>query len=42
MLTISGKQRTLEEYAALLAGAGFRFTKVVDTGAGVSIVEGTV
>lgn len=40
MLTISGKQRTLEEYAALLAGAGFRFTKVVDTGAGVSIVEG--
>ncbi|HVG56606.1 MAG TPA: methyltransferase [Vicinamibacterales bacterium] len=42
MLTISGKQRTLEEYAALLAGAGFRFTKVVNTGAGVSIVEGTV
>ena len=42
MLTISGKQRTLEEYAALLAGAGFRFTKAVDTGAGVSIVEGTV
>ncbi len=42
MLTISGKQRTLDEYAALLAGAGFRFTKVVDTGAGVSIVEGTV
>lgn len=42
MLTISGKQRTLEEYAALLAGAGFRFSKVVDTGAGVSIVEGTV
>ena len=42
MLTISGKQRTLPEYAALLAGAGFRFTKVVDTGAGVSIVEGTV
>lgn len=42
MLTISGKQRTLEEYAALLASAGFRFTKVVDTGAGVSIVEGRV
>jgi hypothetical protein len=41
MLTISGKQRTLEEYAALLAHSGFRFTKVVNTGAGVSIVEGT-
>ena len=40
MLTISGKQRTLEEYAALLGGSGFRFTRVVDTGAGVSIVEG--
>ena len=41
MLTISGKQRTLEEYAALLAGSGFRFTKVVATSSGVSIVEGT-
>jgi len=40
MLTISGKQRTLDEYASLLGGTGFRFTKVVDTGAGVSIVEG--
>jgi hypothetical protein len=42
MLTISGKQRSLEEYAALLGSTGFRFTRVVDTQAGVSIVEGTV
>ena len=40
MLTISGKQRTLEEYAALLGRSGFRFTRVIDTQAGVSIVEG--
>jgi hypothetical protein len=40
MLTISGKQRTLEEYAALLGRTGFRFTRVIDTAAGVSIVEG--
>ena len=33
---------TLEEYAALLGRTGFRFTSVVDTQAGVSIVEGTV
>ena len=42
MLTISGKQRSLEEYAALLAMTGFRFTRALDTHAGVTIVEGTV
>lgn len=42
MLTISGKQRSLEEYAALLASTGFRFTRAIDTHAGVTIVEGTV
>ncbi len=40
MLTISGKQRSLEEYAALLAATGFRFTRAIDTQAGVTIVEG--
>ena len=35
MLTISGKQRTLEEYAALLGGSGFIFTKLIDKGDGV-------
>ena len=42
MLTISGKQRSLEEYAALLAATGFKFTRAIDTQAGVTIVEGTV
>ena len=41
-LAISGKQRSLEEYAALLASTGFRFTRAIDTHAGVTIVEGTV
>jgi len=42
MLTISGKQRSLEEYAALLAATGFKFTRAIDTQAGDTIVEGTV
>ena len=42
MLTISGKQRSLDEYASLLAATGFRFTRAIDTPAGVTIVEGTV
>lgn len=41
MLTISGKQRSLEEYAALLAATGFKFTRAIDTPAGDTIVEGT-
>jgi hypothetical protein len=39
MLVIGGKQRTRQEYADLLAEAGFRFTREVDTGAGASIIE---
>ena len=42
MLMISGKQRSLDEYAALLASTGFRFTRAIDTQAGDTIVEGTV
>ena len=42
MLTISGKQRSLDEYASLLAATGFRFTRAIDTQAGDTIVEGTV
>ena len=42
MLTISGRQRSLDEYAALLAATGFRVTRAIDTPAGVTIVEGTV
>jgi hypothetical protein len=41
MLMISGKQRSLEEYEALLAATGFAFTRAIDTQAGVTIVEGT-
>jgi hypothetical protein len=39
MLVIGGKQRTREEYEELLSGAGFRFTREIDTGAGTSIIE---
>jgi hypothetical protein len=40
MLTITGKQRTLQEYASLLSRAGFEHTRAIDTPGGVSIVEG--
>jgi hypothetical protein len=40
MLAISGKQRTRQEYAALLASGGFEFIREIDTRAGVSIIEG--
>jgi hypothetical protein len=39
MLVIGGKQRTQQEYASLLAAAGLRFTRRIDTRAGVSIIE---
>jgi hypothetical protein len=40
MLTLlGGKQRTLDEYGALLRQAGFSLLREIDTGAGVSIVE---
>ena len=42
MLMISGKQRSLDEYAALLAATGFRFTRAIGTPAGDTIVEGPV
>jgi hypothetical protein len=41
MLVIaSGKERTEEEYAQLLAGAGWRLTRVVPTRSAASVVEG--
>jgi hypothetical protein len=39
MLVIGGKQRTRQEYTELLSAAGFRFTREIDTDAGLSIVE---
>ena len=41
MLVIaSGKERTQAEYAALLAGAGWRLTRVVPTRSPASVIEG--
>lgn len=40
MLTLlGGRQRTQQEYAALLAQSGFQFQREIDTGAGISILE---
>ena len=36
---LGGRQRTRKEYEGLLAGAGFAFTREVNTRAGVSILE---
>jgi hypothetical protein len=41
MLVIaSGKERTEAEYAALLAGAGWKLTRIVPTNAPTSVIEG--
>lgn len=40
MLTLlGGRQRSLQEYAALLERAGFRLQREIDTGAGISVLE---
>lgn len=40
MLTLlGGRQRTRQEYEALLAQSGFRFQREINTGAGISILE---
>jgi hypothetical protein len=41
MLTIGGRQRTVEEYAELLRQSGFAMTRVIDTPSGISIIEAT-
>ena len=35
-----GRERTVEEYAALYAAAGFELTRVLDTETRMSIIEG--
>lgn len=35
-----GEERTREEYERLFAAGGFRLTRVVDTRADVSVIEG--
>ena len=43
MLTLlGGKQRTLREYKELLEKADFTFRREIDTGADISIIEGSV
>ena len=40
MLTLlGGRQRTRQEYVALLTQSGFRFLREIDTGAGIAILE---
>jgi hypothetical protein len=39
MTLIGGRQRTRQGYAALLAEAGFSFTRQIDTPADISILE---
>ena len=39
LLIPGGKERTLEEYRTLFGNAGFELTRVVPTGAEVSIIE---
>ena len=43
MLAVTGgRERTENQYAALLAGAGFRLERVLPTASQYSIVEATV
>jgi len=39
---LGGRQRTRQEYEALLAQAGFRLAREIDTRAGVAILEATL
>jgi hypothetical protein len=39
MLLLGAKERTAEQYAELLASAGFRLTRVIPTTSPVSIIE---
>lgn len=40
LLVPGGKERTADEFAALMAGAGWRLTRIIPTPAGKSIIEG--
>ncbi|HEX4098030.1 MAG TPA: methyltransferase [Caulobacteraceae bacterium] len=40
MMGMGGKERTAEEYRALLAGAGWRLERIVPSGAAFSVIEG--
>jgi len=40
LVMLGGRERTAAEFGALYAAAGFRLTRVLPTGAGVSLLEG--
>jgi len=40
LVMAGGKERTAEEYAALLGQSGFRLERIVPTGTGLSVIEG--
>ncbi len=39
LVLFGGRQRTLEEYKAILGEGGFLFSREIDTGAGISLIE---
>jgi hypothetical protein len=39
MMGMGGKERTAEEYRALLAGAGWRLEQIIPSGAAFSVIE---
>jgi len=39
---LTGKERTLPEFRALLAASGFHLDNVIDVGLGMSILEASV
>jgi hypothetical protein len=41
MLIIGGRQRTFEEYSALLRDSGFAMTRQIDTHSGIAVIEAT-
>ncbi len=40
MLILGGRERTEQEWNALLAASGFRMTHIIDTACPLSIIEG--
>ena len=41
LAVLGGRERTREEYRELLGAAGFNLQQVIDTGAGISVLEAT-
>jgi hypothetical protein len=41
MILTGGRERTIEQYRALLEGAGFRLNEVIPTAAELNVIEAT-